>query len=277
MEESVTQIKPEDLLALALDAVGKADFPCAISLLEELVVEDAGNASAWKQLGVCYLETQRPGDAMEAFTRAVSAAPEDADLHYLLGNANGGVGQLDRAAVCYRRALEIDPHHAKAEEFLMKVESLLESREHFRTGLGLLYSQNPSNEDLNRALRELVMSSAIFENSPARDALPEAAHRLLALQQEYPLAMEITPELQPWAAACERGYQCVHFKNWVGAQAAYDEALGYRVTDSFVHQALGFSFLELGEIENAVNAWLRAVELDPHCDFTRLTRIQRVT
>ena len=120
------------------------------------------------------------------------------------------------------------------------------------------------------------MSSAIFENSPARDALPEAARRLLAVQQEYPLAMEITPELQPWAAACERGYQCVHFKNWVGAQAAYDEALGYRVTDAFVHQALGFSFLELGEVDNAVNAWLRAVELDQNCDFTRLTRIQRV-
>jgi tetratricopeptide (TPR) repeat protein len=129
---------------------------------------------------------------------------------------------------------------------------------------------------LNRALRELVQSAAIFESSPARDALPEAAHRLLALQQEYPLALEITPELQPWAAACERGYQCIHFKNWVGAQAAYEEALGYRVADAFVHQALGFSFLELGEIGNAIHAWLRTLELDPKCDFTRLARIQRV-
>ena len=49
----------------------------------------------------------------------------------------------------------------------------------------------------------------------------------------------------PWAAACERGFQCMRFKNWVGAQAAYEEALTYRVGDAFVHQALGFSFLEL--------------------------------
>jgi tetratricopeptide (TPR) repeat protein len=272
----VNKIEPEDRLALALEAVGKADFPTAISLLEELVVEDSSNAPAWSELGVCYLETQRPSDALEALSRAVAADPADANSHYLLGNACGSVGQLDRAAGYYRRALELDAHHAKAEEFLMKAESLLESREHYRTGMGLLYAQNPSNDDLNRALRELVFSAAIFENSPARDTLAEAAGRLLALQREQPLAMEITPELQQWAAACERGYQCVHFKNWVGAQAAFDEALGYRVSDAFVHQALGFSFLELGEMDNAIHAWLRALELDPGCDFTALTRIQRV-
>src|ERR1039458_3032629 len=274
MEESVTDIKPEDRLAHALEAVERADFPDAISLLEELVLEDSQNASAWSQLGVCYLETQRPADALEALTRAASAAPSDAQTHYLLGNACGSMGQLDRAADCYRRALELDPHHAKAEEFLMKVESLLESREHYRTGLGLLHSANPSPGDLNRCIRELTLSVAIFENSPARDNLQDASRLLLGLQKEWPLPMEITPELQPWAAACERGYQCMHFKNWIGAQTAYEEALSYRVADAFVHQALGFSFIELGEIDNAVQAWLRAMEMDSDCDFTRLPAMQ---
>ena len=271
----MTNLESQDRLARALEALGHADFPAAINLLEELVVEDSANAHAWSQLGACYLETQRPSDAMEALSRAVQAAPLDAQAHYLLGNACGSLGQLDRAADCYRRALELDSHHAKAEEFLMKVESLIESREHYRTGLSLLFSSNPSRDDLNRSLRELVQSVAIFENSPARDNLPDAARRLLDLQQEWPLPMEITPELQPWAAACERGFQCIRFKNWVGAQAAYEEALTYRVGDAFVHQALGFSFLELGEIDNAVQAWLRALELDSQCDFTRLVRIQR--
>lgn len=275
MEQLVTHIEPEDRMARALEAMGQADFPGAITLLEELVLEDSANAPAWSQLGACYLETQRPSDALEALSRAVQAAPTSADTHYLLGNACGSMGQLDRAADCYRRALKLDPHHAKAEEFLMKVESLLESREHFRTGLGLLHSANPSPDDLNRCLRELTLSVAIFENSPARDNLHDASRLLLGLQKECPLPMEITPELQPWAAACERGFQCIHFKNWVGAQAAYEEALTYRVADAFVHQALGFSFIELGEIDNAVQAWLRAIEMDSDCDFTRLVRIQR--
>jgi len=271
----VTKSGSEDRLARALEALGQADFPAAISLLEELVVEDSANARAWSQLGVCYLETQRPSDAVEALSRAVHASPEDAHAHYLLGNACGSLGQLDRAAACYRQALELDPRHAKAEEFLIKVESLIESREHYRTGLSLLYSQNPSTDDLNRSLRELNLSVAMFENSPARDNLQECARRLLDLQQEWPLPLEITPELQPWAAACERGYQCIRFKNWAGAQGAYEEALTYRVADAFVHQALGFSFIEIGEIDNAVRAWLRALELDSNCDFTHLVRIRR--
>lgn len=272
----MTASESEDRLARALAALGQADFPAAIGLLEELLVEDSANARAWSQLGVCYLETQRPSDAVEALSRAVLASPEDANAHYLLGNACGNMGQLDRAAACYRRALDLDPRHAKAEEFLIKVESLIESRQHYRAGLSLLYSQNPSNEDLNRCLRELILSAAVFENSPARDNLQECARRLLDLQQEWPLPLVITPELQPWAAACERGFQCIRFKNWVGAQGAYDEALTYRVGDAFVHQARGFSFIELGETDNAVHAWLRALEMDSQCDFTHLVRIQRV-
>jgi tetratricopeptide (TPR) repeat protein len=264
-------------MARALQAVGQADFPAAISLLEGLVVEDSSDANAWTQLGVCYLETRRPADAVEALSRAVQAAPTDADAHYLLGNASGSLGQLDRAAACFRRALALNPHHAKAEEFLIKVESLIESREHFRAGLSLLYSQDPSPQDLNRALRELVLSVAMFADSPARDNLQDAARRLLGMQQEWPVDLEITPEMQPWAAACERGFQCVRFKNWAGAQAAYEEALTYRVGDVFVHHALGFSFMELGEIDNAVRAWLRAGELDGNYDFTHFGRIRRIT
>jgi tetratricopeptide (TPR) repeat protein len=268
----------DEKLAQAKEALSRADFPTAIALLEELLVEPGaagGHAEAWLDLGVCYLETQRPDMALEALTRAVRAAPEDATAHYLLGNACGTLGQLERAAACYRRALEIDPQHAKAEEFLVKAESLLESREHYRAGLSLLYSSAPSPQDLNRAMRELAQSVAIFDRSPARDNLLECARRLFALATESPIPMPITPELEPWAAACERGYQCVRFKNWVGGQEAYREALGYRAQDAFVHAALAYCFVELGETDEAVRAWLRTLELDPSYDFTRLGRIQR--
>ncbi len=258
-----------------MQALAQADFPAAISLLEEVAAEDSDNADAWSQLGVCYLETQRPADAVEALSRAVRAVPANANSHYLLGNAYGTLGQLDRAAACHRRALQIDPRHAKAEEFLMRAESLLESREHYRTGLSLLYSQNPSAQDLNRALRELVQSVAIFANSPARDNLLDCSRQLLNLLREWPVPIKVPPELRPWAAACERGFQCLRFRNWLGAQAAYEEALTYRSADAFVHHGLGFSFVELGETDNALRAWLRVVELDSDYDFTHFGRIQR--
>ena len=261
-------------LARAMEALSRTDFPAAIELLSEVVIEDADNAEGWCHLGVCYLETGRPDLALEALTRAVKADPRHATAHYLLGNAYGTTGQLEKAAACYRRALEVEPHHAKAEEFLIRTESLLESREHYRNGLKLLYSAEPTAGDLNQALRELVQSAAIFDGSPARDNLLECARKLLALKTELPVPVEVTPELENWARACERGYQCVEFKNWVGARAAYDEALVYRAQDAFVHHALGFSFIELGEIGDAVRAWLRVFELEPRYDLTRFGRVQ---
>jgi tetratricopeptide (TPR) repeat protein len=272
---AVSRFGLDERLAKAREALSQADFPSAIALLENLVREDPSNADAWRELGVCYLETQQPDRALEALTRAIHVVPEDATAHYLLGSACGSVGQLERAGACYRRALEIDPHHTKAEEFLVKAESLLESREHYRHGLKLLYSSQPSVQDLNQALRELAQSVAIFQNSPARDNLFECARKLLALKQEWIIPVEPVAEIEPWAAACQRGYYCVNFCNWVGARAAYDEALRYRTWDAFVHHALGFSFAELGELDGALRAWLRTMELDPNYDFTRFGRVWR--
>ncbi|MFB3920252.1 MAG: tetratricopeptide repeat protein [Terriglobia bacterium] len=257
----------------AMEALSQADFPAAIELLGEVVVDDAANGEAWLQLGVCYLETQHPDLALEALTRAVQAAPEHATAHYVLGNAHGSTGNLERAAACYRRALELDPDHAKAEEFLVRTESLLESRERYRSGLKLLYSAAPTAGDLNRALRELVQSVAIFPQSPARENLLECARKLRAMKGEY--AVTVAPQLGSglWAAACERGFQCIRFENWAGARAAYEEALTYRYQDAFIHHALGFAFVELGEVDDAVRAWLHTVELDPAYDFTRFGRV----
>jgi tetratricopeptide (TPR) repeat protein len=258
----------------AMNALNQADFPTAIELLGEVAVEDADNAEVWTQLGVCYLETRQLQLALEALRRATQTDPANATAHYLLGSAFGSTGNLERAAACYRRALEIDPQHAKAEEFLIKTESLLESREHYRTGLKLLYSATPSVADLNRALREFIQSVALFDQSPARDNLLECARKLSAQKVEWPVPVEVSSENELWAAACERGWQCVRFGNWVGAQAAYDEALGYRYMDAFVHHSLGFAFVELGALDDAVRAWLRALELDPDYDFSHFGHLK---
>src|SRR6266567_2380473 len=175
-------------LARAMEAVNRTDFPGAIEILSDLLGEDGENAEAWCQLGVCYLETAQLDFALEALKRAVKNDPDHATAHYLLGNTYGTMGQLERASACYRRALEIEPQHSKAEEFLIKTESLLESREHYRQGLKLLYSAEPTPHDLNQALRALAQSAAIFDGSPARDNLLECARKLVAFESDLAIA-----------------------------------------------------------------------------------------
>ena len=181
---------------------------------------------------------------------------------------------MEPAAACYRSALEADPHHAKAEEFLIRTESLLESREHYRNGLKLLYSPEASAQDLNGAIRDLVYSAAIFNESPARDNLRECAQRVLAIKSLSVIPVLRSPELEPWIRACRRGCYCIRDNNWLGARAAYTEALDYRAQDDFVHHALGFCFIEWGETGDAVRAWLRVLELNSEYDFTRFGCVQ---
>jgi tetratricopeptide (TPR) repeat protein len=273
---SVGQIDPSNSqLDLALDAISRADFPRAIEILSELAVEDADNAEVWRQLGLCYLETRQPDLAREALTRALASAPADAMTHYLLGHAYGSIGQLEQAAGCYRRALEAEPDHAKAEQFLITTESLLESREHYRNGLKLLYSPEPGIQDLNRAIRDLVQSIAIFDGSPALENLRECARRMLSVSGKTVIRVSPSPEREHWIRACERGYFCVQQNNWQGVRAAYDEALKYRTEDDFVHHALGFCFVELDASRDAVRAWLRVLELNSEYDFTRFGCVER--
>ena len=258
-----------------MEALAQADFPSAIELFEEIVVEDPHHAAAWSQLGICYLETRQLAHAREALNRSLRIDPEDAGVHYLLGNAEGSFGRLEEAAASYQRALELDPHHAKAEEFLIRAESLLESRGHFRRGLTLLSKSDASVKELNASLRDLLQSVAIFPNSPAREHLVECARKLLARFQTRDVAgpSELCPGY--WRELCDSGYQCVQFRNWAGARQAYEDSLDYITDAAFVHQALGFAFLETGEVDQAVSAWLRVQELEPDYDFRQFGRVKK--
>lgn len=263
----------DDRFDRAIEAFNQADFPAAIGILNGLVAKEPANSEAWLKLGICYLNMRQLGPATEALARAVIADPERATAHCFLGTAYGAAGELERASACFRRAIEIDPDHPKAEQHLIQIESLLESRAHYRAGLRFLYSSQPSIADLNQALRELVESAAIYENSPARDNLRECAKRLLALQSEYRIPIPITAELETWAAACHRGYACAQIEDWAGACEAYREALEERSEDAFVYHALGFCFLGLDRMAGTVRSWLRVLELDPGYDFTRFGRL----
>ena len=269
-----TENSESRLLQQGLEALNRADFPAAIDSLSQVVSADSRNAPAWRALGVCYLEIRQPDVALTALERALQANPEEADTHYILGNACGTLGQLERAAACYRRALELDPQHAKAEEFLIRTEALLTSREHYRRGLRLLYEPEPNASNLNQAVRDLVQSAAIFEDSPANDSLADCARKLLELRQEFAVTAPARPGLDGWKRACERGYQCMLARNWRGACAGYEDALDYRAGDPFVYHALGFSLAMLERPADAVRVWLRTLELDSDYDFAKFGRVQ---
>lgn len=264
-------------MARAREAFDQAEFDQARLLLERLLSADPGNARAWSYLGICHLETGRPELGLEALERATQADPTNPDYFYWLGNAAGTLGQLDHALACYERALEIDPQHLKAGEFRVRTQSLIQSRQHFRTGLHLLKDKQPPQLYLTLALRELLHSISLFPDSPARNELSYCARELLRVAKDVAIILPPNQGLEEWAEHHQQGNTGLRLLNPQQALAAYEHALGYKDDDPYAWHGLGLAHALGGDSEAAARAWLRVLALEPEFDFTTLARIQRHT
>ena len=264
---------PEELIEEGLAALGVAEFDDAIERFGSAAVEAPHNPRAWFYLGLCYLETRQAELAVEALNRAISADSNYADAHYLRGSAVGAVGRLEEASSSYRRALEIDPHHHKAEEFLIRTEALLASREHYRKAMRLIYSEEREPDWLNAGVRELLHSVAIFNESPGRDEFARLAQDVLNSSSRIPVQGDPNQEGHFWASAVRSAQQAFDRRNWPEAATHYHEALDLSSEHPFIHHALGLIYFALGDVDGGIRAWQRVFDQDPEYDFSACGRL----
>jgi tetratricopeptide (TPR) repeat protein len=256
-----------------LQALELAEFEEAIELFEQAAVENSSDASAWFYLGLCYLETGRPDDAIESLGRAIAADSRRADAHYLLGTALGSTGQIDLAAESYRRALAIQPDHPKADEFLMRTEALITSREHYRSALKIIYGPPGDHDAMNQAIRELLHSVAIFNASPATSEFERLADGVIQSETVRPITgAELDDPFR--ASAVKRAEKAFDRKAWPEAAGLYHEALDLSGDVAFIHHALGLIYFKLGDVAGGIRAWQQTLDLEPDYDFLAMCRIE---
>ncbi len=253
-------------------ALDRAEFLDALEHLEAIAKENPDFPDALVKLGVCYLETGQLPQAVKALGQAVAVEPDNAQAHYLLGSAAGSSGDLDRAAACYRRALELDPSHQKAQEFLVRAMSLIESRQHFRNALRLLKDKEPPASYAALALKELLQSLAIFAESPAREELRYCVRELMRRLREVRVEVKIPELLGRWGMLCEQGLQAWKFLNFAQAVQHYEEALMYREEPCLFHN-LALALFQTDRVDDAIKVWLRLLARDPEFDLTTLGKI----
>jgi len=80
------------------------------------------------------IEARDWGGAIASFGKAALRAPGSADIQNYLGYANRNAGKLDAAFRHYQRALELDPRHRGAHEYIgeayLMVKDLASAEKH---------------------------------------------------------------------------------------------------------------------------------------------------
>ncbi|WP_219135507.1 tetratricopeptide repeat protein [Janthinobacterium sp. UMAB-60] len=252
------------------------------------------SAFAWSVLSMA-LQLQGK-DALPALHKTVDLAPDDAEAHLHLGNAQLAIGQLDLAVGSYVRALEIQPAFTEAfsrlGDALQAQGHLPEAADCYREVLKM----DPAHAVAHMGLGDILQLQRQFKAAETsyRHALtlaPGAAeiHRAigdvqLAMGQHEQaiLSYERALASDPDCALAHGGLADVLYKlgRYQQAAARYGAAVQYLPHVAAHYHGWGRSLHAIGQAADAEAAYRRAIELAPsvvapllhYADLLRETR-----
>ncbi len=114
--------------------------------------------------GVKAVKSEKYKDAIQFLEKAVQKEPRKADAWNYLGYSQRKTGQFDAALKSYTRALEIDPKHKGAHEYLgelyLMTDNLPKAEEQLKK-LGELCGSCSERKDLEKAVAAYKKSKGI--------------------------------------------------------------------------------------------------------------------
>ena len=85
-----------------------------IQTLKEIVKKDPKNLPAWVELGNLYFDSDRPKEAIDAYSRYLAAKPDNPDVRTDMGIMYRKLGQFDKALEEFKKAAQTDPKHVNS-------------------------------------------------------------------------------------------------------------------------------------------------------------------
>lgn len=201
----------------------------------------AASAAAARTL---YDKGEPPAAVIDAIGRALAHEGDSAALQYLLGCALEDVGRAGEAAAAYRKALELDPGHAKAANNLGCLQELS----------GQL---DEAAESYGRALRsDPKLSNALYN----RGNLEKQRGRFKAAEADLRQALALEPRAD-WHSSLGE----VLLQQWRldEAEASQRAALALEPDGARAWFGLGNALMLLGRADEAEAAFRRALEIEP--------------
>ena len=193
----------------------------AIEEQRRLVTERPQDPAVYNDLGNLLVLASRPGEAEDAYRKAVELAPERVSALFNLAMLQQQSGELREALRLYRRVLELQPKHAWAwyqigslyEHWGQEGRAVEAYADAFRIDPQLAFPEvNPHVVENRLVTRAMLRAYQQGYESPQAPAMYEEPNRIVSLlaprppAQEQPAgATEVAAEPQPQPAAAQPG------------------------------------------------------------------------
>ena len=272
-------------LAQSFQELGRTDE--SWSALQQAVLARPDEPEPYLDLGRVTLaqvskgvDSASPLQAIAALRGAIERAPDLAEAHGLLAQAQQLAGDAHGALQSYQRALHLAPLRTDWSLGLGQVCLELNHPEIAIASLQEALDHSPDDPAVHVALARAFAQNGLWPEShsaaqAARRLDPDNPQTVLLLAEAAAAVGDHASALAAWRAAVALSpYDVAMHTRLAGclldagqadeARAAYAQALSIAPDSAEAHLAAGRAFLHLGEIEQAYQVLLRAVELAPH-------------
>ena len=228
--------------AVMLRELGKNEQ--AIEMLNEAVRSKREFPEAYSLLGETYYDIKAYDKSAASYERAVELNPWSFKDHFTLGKIYQTMKKLPQAAKAYSRACELDPDHLEAHISTAKCCFQLKDFDK-----ALSYAQRAEQINPNASEVQLVLAD-IYESRTDYDQAIESYKRALARDRNNPQIM-----------ICLAGAY-VKTERYGNAKELLTLLARIQPGDGTAYRYLGYCHLKLDEVDQAVQSYSKAVEID---------------
>jgi tetratricopeptide (TPR) repeat protein len=237
-------------------------------------------AKAYNNLGVMLLKLGKTEEALKNFRQALQIDPNFADAHINMGAALSKLDELSEAVVQFNQALQIDSNLPEAQfqlgATLIKQGRIEQGINHIQKALQMDPDYAEAHNNLGaELLRQGKIDEALEHFNAALRTNPDIAEahnnigiimiqkgNLDAAISHFQKALQIAPEFEPAKNNLQKALALR--QNNMGAEVGkLLTALKSSPDDPGLNYRLGNLYLGLGELNNAVRQFEKALALQP--------------
>jgi len=230
----------------ASEAMRNGNLEAAAEGFVAVVKEAPSFAAAHLNLGLVREEQGRHEEAIASFQKALLLNPKLRGANLFLGIAEYRLNQLDKAIPPLRKETAAYPKDAGAWMWLGVVELAGEHPEEAAAALDKAADLNPSDVDI------------LYHRGQAH---------LLVSKNSYARMFKVDPK--SWRVHQVIAQASAEADHYADAVAEYLAAIKLAPTQPGLHEELGSEYSSLGKVQEAEDAFLRELEIDPNSVFAR--------